>query len=108
MEDQEVACPVCTETITIPVEEYAELLEGDVLECDHCGAYLEILALEPIELVVVEGGEDGFYVLCPRCENEIEVEAEGESVTCDNCGYTFTPDWSEVAEGEDDERDYRN
>ncbi|GEM87220.1 paraquat-inducible protein A [Meiothermus granaticius] len=108
MDDVETVCPVCHDPIYIPVEEYAELLEGDVLECENCGAYLEILSLDPIELVAVEGGEDGFYVLCPRCEHEIAVEAEGESVTCDNCGYTFTPDWSEVEADEDDERDYRN
>lgn len=101
MDDVEVVCPVCHDPIYIPAEEYAQLLETDVIECDNCGSYLEILALDPIELVVVEGGEEGFFVLCPRCENEIEAEEEGQAVTCDNCGYTFVPDWSEAEEDPD-------
>ncbi|WP_018467476.1 hypothetical protein [Calidithermus timidus] len=101
MDEVEVICPACHDPIYIPAEEYDELVEGDVMECENCGAELEFLSLDPVEVVVVEGGEEAFFVDCPRCETPIEVEEEGEAVTCPECGYTFSPDWSEIGEEEE-------
>jgi lysine biosynthesis protein LysW len=97
MEELEIICPSCGETNLMDPEEFKELQEGDVLECEHCGAYFEVISLDPLEVEVVEE-RTGFFVDCPRCETPIEVEEEGEPVTCPECGYTFTPDWSDVDE----------
>ncbi len=103
MEDFEVICPACNETNTIAAEDYQELTENDVLECDSCGAYLEVVSLDPLEVLVVEDRE-GFFVDCPRCETAIEVDEPGEPVTCPECGYTFAPDWSDIGEEEEESK----
>lgn len=109
MDEVEVSCPVCGEANYISAEEYDTLAEGDVMDCPSCGATLEVVSIEPLELLVVEGDLHEFYVDCPRCETQIAISAdeEGEPVTCENCGFTFVPDWSEVHEDEE-EPEYLN
>ncbi|WP_018110709.1 zf-TFIIB domain-containing protein [Thermus igniterrae] len=104
MEDLEIVCPACGEASLVAAEDLETLEVGDVLECEACGAYLEVVSLDPLEVEAVEEGLEGFFVDCPRCGHTFEVseEEEGEAVQCPECGFNFVPDWSEVEE-EDEE-----
>ncbi len=44
-----IACPECSEDIFID----AETEQGDLVFCDECGADLEVVGLDPVELDVV-------------------------------------------------------
>lgn len=46
-------CPECSEDVFVD----AESEQGDVISCDECGADLEIVGLDPIELDIHEGGD---------------------------------------------------
>lgn len=48
-----VACPECDNPIAINVD---EVEEGEKMQCDECGAELEILSLDPLEIAPVEEG----------------------------------------------------
>ena len=50
------ACPECEEKVYVD----AESEQGDVVTCDECGADLEVVGLDPIELDLYEkkGGYD--------------------------------------------------
>jgi len=44
------ACPECSEDVYVD----ADSEQGDVISCDECGADLEIVGLDPIEVDVHE------------------------------------------------------
>ncbi len=44
-------CPECDEEVYVD----ADSEQGDVVSCDECGADLEVVGLDPIELDVYEG-----------------------------------------------------
>ena len=46
-------CPECTTDVAIP----GDVLEGELLICDHCGVGLEVLSLDPPEIAVFEEEE---------------------------------------------------
>ena len=50
-------CPECDNPLTIDVD---EVDEGETVTCDECGTELEIVSLDPLELVPVdsEGYDD--------------------------------------------------
>lgn len=45
------ACPECEEKVYVD----AESEQGDVVSCEECGADLEVVGLDPIELDLYEG-----------------------------------------------------
>lgn len=47
-------CPECDEEVYVD----ADSEQGDVVACDECGADLEVVGLDPIELDLYEGGDD--------------------------------------------------
>ena len=47
-------CPECDEEVYVD----AESEQGDTVTCDECGAELEVVGLDPIELDLYEGGGD--------------------------------------------------
>jgi len=47
-------CPECDEEVYVD----ADSEQGDVVSCDECGADLEVVGLDPIELDLYEGGEE--------------------------------------------------
>jgi alpha-aminoadipate carrier protein LysW len=49
-------CPECDEEVYVD----AESEQGDVVSCDECGADLEIVGLDPIELDIHEDRGDDF------------------------------------------------
>jgi alpha-aminoadipate/glutamate carrier protein LysW len=49
-------CPECDEEVYVD----ADSEQGDVVSCDECGADLEIVGLDPIELDIHEDSEDDF------------------------------------------------
>lgn len=49
-------CPECDEEVYVD----ADSEQGDVVSCDECGADLEIVGLDPIELDIHEDGDDDF------------------------------------------------
>lgn len=55
-----VVCPECDNPLVIDVD---EVEEGETVQCDECGADLEIVALDPLEIAPVEDSgyddEDG-------------------------------------------------
>lgn len=104
MEDLEITCPVCGEASVVLAEDVETLEVGDVLECEACGAFLEVVSLDPLEVEVTEEGLEAFFVDCPRCGYTFEVseEDQGQEVECPECGFRFIPDWSEIEE-EDEE-----
>ena len=98
----EIICPECNEPNFIEPEDIADLSLGDVLECEACGAFLEVVDLDPLEVEITDDDlEEGYFVVCPRCGHENEALEEGEDVECENCGHQFTPDWSDVEIDED-------
>jgi alpha-aminoadipate carrier protein LysW len=46
-----VLCPECESLVEVDPD-IAE--EGDTIECDECGAELEIVSLEPVKVVLVD------------------------------------------------------
>ncbi len=51
-----VVCPECDNPLTIDTD---EVEEGETVQCDECGADLEIVSVDPLEIAVVdEGGYD--------------------------------------------------
>lgn len=46
-------CPECDEEVYVD----ADSEQGDVVTCDECGASLEVVGLDPIELDVYEGSD---------------------------------------------------
>ena len=49
-------CPVCDGTFYVDLE---EVEEGDLISCEECGAELEVVSLDPLELEPVEEEESG-------------------------------------------------
>lgn len=47
-------CPECDEEVFVD----ADLEQGDFVECDECGASLELVGMDPIELDVRHDTED--------------------------------------------------
>lgn len=47
-------CPECDEEVYVD----ADSEQGDVVSCDECGADLEVVGLDPIELDLYEGSDD--------------------------------------------------
>ncbi len=47
-------CPECDEEVYVD----ADSEQGDVVSCDECGADLEVVGLDPIELDLYEGSND--------------------------------------------------
>jgi alpha-aminoadipate carrier protein LysW len=45
-------CPECDEEVFVD----ADSEQGDTVTCDECGAELEVVGLDPIELDLYEGG----------------------------------------------------
>ena len=43
---QTAACPLCEAAVPVP----ADVMQGEVLACDDCGAELEVETLEPLAL----------------------------------------------------------
>jgi len=48
-------CPECE--FEIDIDEY-DVDKGDTLECDNCGARLEVVSLSPVHLDVVTDDDD--------------------------------------------------
>ena len=105
-----ISCPSCGESLEFSPQDLDTLAEYDLIECPACAAELEVVQLDPLEVLVIEGGENHeYFVDCPRCESSIAVHKndEGESVTCEECGYRFVPDWTDIHDA-DEEGDYQS
>jgi alpha-aminoadipate carrier protein LysW len=50
-----VVCPECDNPIDVDVD---EVEEGETVQCDECGVDLEIVSVEPLQLVALE--ESGY------------------------------------------------
>jgi alpha-aminoadipate carrier protein LysW len=46
-----VVCPECDNPIVVDTD---EVEEGETVQCDECGADLEIISVDPLELVAVD------------------------------------------------------
>ena len=46
-----VVCPECDNPIVVDVD---DVEEGETVQCDECGADLEIVSVDPLELTSVE------------------------------------------------------
>ena len=46
-----VVCPECDNPIVVDVD---EVEEGETVQCDECGADLEIVSVDPLEIASVE------------------------------------------------------
>jgi alpha-aminoadipate carrier protein LysW len=46
-----VLCPECDTPITVDPD---EVEEGETVQCDECGTELEVISIDPLELVPVE------------------------------------------------------
>jgi len=63
-----VVCPECDNPIVVDTE---EVEEGETVQCDECGTDLEIVSIDPLELVPVDtAGYDD--------ESETRIEDEDE------------------------------
>lgn len=62
-----VLCPECDN----PIDVDEELDEGETLECQECGAELEVVSTDPVELVAVQdAGYDDEDLSQPPGEEE--------------------------------------
>ena len=51
-----VVCPECDNPLTIDAD---EVEEGETVQCDECGADLEVTSVDPLEIALVdEAGYD--------------------------------------------------
>ncbi|MEZ5424810.1 MAG: hypothetical protein R2747_00975 [Pyrinomonadaceae bacterium] len=50
------ACPECSEEVYVD----ADTEQGDIVFCDECGADLEVVGLDPLELDVFEDSDFNF------------------------------------------------
>ena len=50
-----VICPECESPILVDPD---EIEEGETLQCEECGADLEVASVDPLELSVID--EDGY------------------------------------------------
>ena len=50
-----VVCPECDNPLNIDVD---DVEEGEIIECDECGAELEVVSSDPLELAAVDA--DGY------------------------------------------------
>ncbi len=48
------SCPECDEEVYVD----AESEQGDIISCDECGANLEVVGLDPIELDLSQDRDD--------------------------------------------------
>ncbi len=46
-----VVCPECDNPLTIDAD---EVEEGETVQCDECGADLEIVSVDPLEIAAVD------------------------------------------------------
>lgn len=46
-------CPECTTAVVVP----SDVLEGELIVCDHCGVELEVLTTDPAKLAIFEEEE---------------------------------------------------
>ena len=46
-------CPECTSPVVVP----SDVLEGELIVCDHCGVELEVLATAPPKIAIFEEEE---------------------------------------------------
>ena len=46
-------CPECTTAVAVP----SDVLEGELIVCDHCGVELEVLATDPAKIAIFEEEE---------------------------------------------------
>jgi len=62
-----VLCPECDS----PIDVSEDLDQGETLECEECGAELEVVSLDPVELVSVEAeGYDDEDLSQPPADEE--------------------------------------
>lgn len=50
-------CPECDAEVHVD----EDIEKGDIIECDDCGATLEVVGLDPVELDVASEDEDEEY-----------------------------------------------
>ncbi|MCU1324487.1 MAG: hypothetical protein JWM43_4136 [Acidobacteriaceae bacterium] len=63
-----VVCPECDNPIIVDAD---EVEEGETVQCDECGADLEIVSVDPLELALVdEAGYDDEETAQPDEEDE--------------------------------------
>lgn len=63
-----VVCPECDNPIVVDAD---EVEEGETVQCDECGADLEIVSVDPLELALVdEAGYDDEETAQPDEEDE--------------------------------------
>jgi alpha-aminoadipate carrier protein LysW len=58
MEREEAAMPSCPECENNLDVEMDEVEEGDVVVCDECGTEYEVVGVEPLEMVRMDGDLD--------------------------------------------------
>jgi len=46
-----VVCPECDNPIVVDVD---EVEEGETVQCDECGADLEVVSVDPLELAAID------------------------------------------------------
>lgn len=46
-----IVCPECDNPIVVDVD---EVEEGEIVQCDECGADLEVVSVDPLELAPVD------------------------------------------------------
>lgn len=63
-------CPECENRLDINTD---EVEEGETMHCDECGTTIEIVSVEPLEIVAVdEGGYDDEEDSAPAAEEDDE------------------------------------
>jgi alpha-aminoadipate carrier protein LysW len=54
MEETTMNCPECDATLTLS----NDLVEGEIVPCPDCGAELEVISVEPLELALAPEVEE--------------------------------------------------
>jgi ribosomal protein S27E len=111
-------CPRCDEEIQVEIETLED--KSQEIECENCGATLEISYTVSVEVDADISEVPAAEFVCPEDDNsmsidDIEQEIGSQEVTCDACGAVLEVSWSNwgrddvdvqvTQEGEKDEED---
>lgn len=68
-----VVCPECDNPLDIDVD---DVEEGEIIECDECGAEIEVVSSDPLELAPVDAEGYDDELASPTAPGDEEDEEE--------------------------------
>ncbi len=97
-----ISCPRCKQSISLTTNEVIDLNGSETVDCERCGAELEVeykgsIAVTKVEVISAPPLEFN----CPQCSEGIKIYDDVDSKTgsieidCDNCSASIEVSWSD-------------